>query len=229
MATNYTGLEAGTALTGTEIIPMEQGGELKQTTAQDIADLGGSAVLPILNTYPVTTLGSAGTRFLYKGNEWHYMTADEIDSAGWTGLVSVGFPAPVNNVFTPEIISDTIPNPSSVQPTVQSTIYNPFDATSIIDFVGFGVLVYTVKSINFSGNSSVTTYKNAQFLINLKDNGTTIAFRAANQQLSAGAINDLFTQLPSTIQVATINVSGNAGAATCDQSIATNKGYIVVV
>ena len=45
MSTTYTGLEAGTALTGTEIIPMEQGGELKQTTTQDIANLGGVGYL----------------------------------------------------------------------------------------------------------------------------------------------------------------------------------------
>jgi hypothetical protein len=47
--------------------------------------------------------------------------------------------------------------------------------------------------------------------------------------MSALTINSLFTQLPITIETATINVSGNPGAATCNPTIATGKGYTVVV
>lgn len=41
MSNQFDGLQAAAALTGTEIVPMVQSGELVQTTAQDIADLGG--------------------------------------------------------------------------------------------------------------------------------------------------------------------------------------------
>lgn len=219
---------ATTPLTGTEELAIVQGGSTVKATAQDIADLAGPPVLPVLNTYPVTTPASAGTQFLYKGNIWRYMTQAEIDSAGWTAIVTVGFPAPLNLVFTPEIIANTIPSPSSSSPQIQGTTNNPFSATTVIDFVGFGVLVYSVKYANFSGNPDVTTYRNAQLLTNIRNIGTTDAFRASNQQLSAAAINDLFTQLPPTVQTATIRVTGNPGAATCNPTIATSKGYLVV-
>jgi hypothetical protein len=38
-------LTAAAALTGTELLPIVQGGETVQTTAQDIADLGGGGLL----------------------------------------------------------------------------------------------------------------------------------------------------------------------------------------
>ena len=55
---------------------------------------GGS--IPVETTYPTTDALKAGKRFLYKGNQWHYMTENEINSTGWTGFVSVGFPAPIS-------------------------------------------------------------------------------------------------------------------------------------
>ena len=44
--------------------------------------LGVQTVLPVLTEYPTTDDTKAGTKFLYKGNEWHYMTQAEIDSTG---------------------------------------------------------------------------------------------------------------------------------------------------
>jgi len=64
--------------------------------AISVADFAAQLnAVSVVNTYPVTTPAEAGNRFWFQGNEWHYMTQAEIDSAGWTGLVTVGFPAPV--------------------------------------------------------------------------------------------------------------------------------------
>jgi len=214
---------ATTPLTGTEELAIVQGGSTVKATAQDIADLGGGGTLPIVNTYPVTTPSSAGTRFWYKGNEWHYMTQDEIDSIGWTAIVSVGFPAPVSKGFNPSIIyNDFLHNDSSIG----------WGGGNTLDFLGYGnpsiIRTFIGASPN-SGIRNITTFRNANFLISLKDLGTAQALGLSNSNMSALTINSLFTQLPITIETATINVSGNPGAATCNPTIATGKGYTVVV
>ena len=213
---------ATTPLTGTEELAIVQSGQTVKATAQDVADLAGNATLPVVNTYPVTTSGSAGTRFWYKGNEWHYMTQAEIDSIGWTAIVSVGFPAPVSKGFNPSIIyNDFLNNDSSVDWLGGNTL----------DFLGYGNPSIIRSFIGGSPNPglrNITTFRNANFLISLKDSGTTQSLSLTNSNMSAVTINTLFTQLPITIETATINVSGNPGAATCDPTIATSKGYIVV-
>lgn len=77
-------------------------------------------------------------------------------------------------------------------------------------------------------NIVITTILNAQELINLKDSGTTKALNLQFASLSESTINQLFTDLPATNNTATIDVGNNPGAATCNTSIATNKGYTVV-
>jgi hypothetical protein len=47
--------------------------------------------------------------------------------------------------------------------------------------------------------------------------------------LTASLINQFFTDLPPTTEVCTLNFEFNPGSATCDPTIATSKGYIVVV
>jgi hypothetical protein len=55
----------------------------------------------------------------------------------------------------------------------------------------------------------------------------TISF--ASCKLSAAQIDAIFTNLASSGSGKTITVTGNYGAATCTTSIATNKGWTVVV
>jgi len=187
----------------------------------------------VLTEYPETTPELAGTRFWYKGNEWHYMTQAEIDSTEWTGLVQVGFPAPVDksvnlNIYRPTeeaYIKTTLAN-SFVGPGYQN-LYGNVE----VDFVGLGKALKTINSLTFgfsigAGNTLIKI-RNAQFLINLEDLGTTSAFNPGTE-MSSEVINDFFTQLPSTNKTVTLNVSGTTGAATCDPSIATAKGYTVI-
>lgn len=185
-----------------------------------------------LNTYPVTTPSSAGTRFWYEGNEWHYMSQEEIDSAGWTGLVSVGFPSPVDKNLNKYIyFRDT-----EFYIDANSILVVSTNATStVIDFIGLGNPTKVQRIVSSSSRTSllpygitITEFKNAGLLSVLENAGTTSALTFINNGLTDSIINDLFTQLPPTTKTATINVSNNPGAATCDPTIATAKGYTVV-
>lgn len=199
----------------------------KWYTMQDIIDtVGGTA--SVLTTYPVTNAALAGERFWYKGNEWHYMTQAEIDSAGWTGLVNVGFPALVTKVE----------NANAIAPDLNVLITNATNDTltgqsSFLDFIGYGFpnkyprIQIALGAYGVTG-VTITSFKNANLLTELQDRGTTRALVVMNLGLTSSVINDLFTQLPTTTRTATIDVRNNPGAATCDPTIATAKGYIVV-
>lgn len=78
------------------------------------------------------------------------------------------------------------------------------------------------------GSGSLTTILNASILVNLENIGTAHALDLQQNSFSASTLNQLFTDLPATTKTATIDVRNNPGAATCDASIATNKGYTVV-
>ena len=56
--------------------------------------------------------------------------------------------------------------------------------------------------------------------------GTKVDVSVAGEQLSASALNTLFTNL-GTVSGKTITITGNPGAGTCTQSIATGKGWSV--
>ena len=188
--------------------------------------LNEMAALPVETTYPVTNAAEAGKRFLYLGTEWQYMTQAQIDSTGWTGLVSVGFPAPVSRIFDVFLIyNPAVFHGNSIQ------IYYPITASVFVDFLGIGRPDKAANFILPSGGSMVPTtilgFKNAALLKSLQNVGTTPALPLSSKNLTAEIINDLFTQLPVTTLSATIAVNANPGAATCDPTIATAKGYTV--
>jgi hypothetical protein len=54
-----------------------------------------------------------------------------------------------------------------------------------------------------------------------------LGFTVLNNNLTAQALNDLFTSLGTASGAQTIIITGNPGAATCDTSIATNKGWTI--
>ena len=188
--------------------------------------------IPVLTTYPVTTPSSAGTHFWYKGNEWHYMTDDEINSTGWTGSVSLGFPAPISKKIDKFLYfsEGTFTTNGDGQLSLTAT-------SSYIDFIGLGrpdkvsiILADSSKTSFMPYAITILGFRNAALLSSLEDSGTILALVFVNTGLTAEIIDDLFTQLPATNKTATINVSsGNPGSGTCDTTIATNKGYTVIV
>jgi hypothetical protein len=213
---------------GSKLTIQEMDGNLEYL--EGLAQGGGT--IPVETVYPTTDALKAGTRFWYKGNEWHYMTQAEIDSTGWTGLVSVGFPAPVDKTYNNFIIATNC-NEYTLDSITNISIGLKSD---IIDFVGFGTLVNKSKTFalgsyvtrTFMGGVNVTKINGTFLLQSLEDIGTLNALSLTFHGLSEEVIDDLFTQLPPTNKTATINVSNNPGAATCDPTIATSKGYIVV-
>ena len=57
--------------------------------------------------------------------------------------------------------------------------------------------------------------------------GSSPQVNVSYTSLDATALNKLFTNLP-TLTGKTINITGSTGAATCDRTIATAKGWTVV-
>lgn len=199
----------------------------------DVAGNGGGSI-PVLTEYPTTTSALAGQRFIYKGNEWQYMTQEEIDSTGWTELVSVGFPAPMDKYYNKCIAGSGV---VSDIPGIDNITGNFVGIPSnTIDFIGLGILVSRMKTINlagtilktFSGGVNVTNIRNGVLLKSLENAGTANALDLTSYGLSTEVINSLFTQLPSTTKTATINVASNPGSTFCNPTIATSKGYTVL-
>ena len=195
----------------------------------------------ILTEYPKTTPELAGKRFFYRDAEWHYMTKDEINAMGWTNLVSVGFPAPVDkinpnrNIYFQNNISSKR-NRYKINSSGLSELVSLSTDTSTIDFLGLGdpTKICTIEASS-SGNSflpygrKITKIINANLLTNLENEGTLAAMNFINNFQSASTIDDFFNQLPITTKTATINVSNNGEAAAgCNPAIATAKGYTIV-
>ena len=237
-------LRNSTTLKGTDIIPLGVvnpnygGGYLP--SAITVADLaaqigGGGGAIDILTSYPVTTPAQAGDRFWYRGNEWHYMTQDLIDSIGWTGLVSVGFPAPVSKVLNTTIfcVGTDIPATDirfNGNLNFNITPANSFNKNFTLDMVGLGnpTKYSTLPFLTNPEGTRTITIKNAELLSGLRDEGTYIAVRFNFTGLTATALNNFFTALPPTTFTATINVANNPGSLTCSPTIATSKGYTVI-
>jgi len=182
------------SLTGTEIVPLVKGGFNQTATTLQLANLP----LTVSTTYPVTDSEKAGQRFLYKGNQWHYMTQDDIDSCGWTGLVGVGFPAPVYKTYNLNVVYNGEKNTS-----FSSSVYTIVNYTGILDILGLGNPIYiNVIDIPTGVVTAITGFKNLHLLINLVNAGTASALYLVNLGLTAEVIDDLFTQLPITVKTA---------------------------
>jgi len=57
--------------------------------------------------------------------------------------------------------------------------------------------------------------------------GLKVTVAINGMQLSAAALDAVFTSLGTANAGATINITGNPGAATCTKTIAVNKGWAV--
>jgi hypothetical protein len=82
---------------------------------------------------------------------------------------------------------------------------------------------YSTASCTSMGNFCNTAYSVTRILTPIKFTNSI-----ANLKLSANALNELFTILP-TVTGQTLTITGNPGTATCNTSIATAKGWTVVI
>lgn len=113
---------------------------------------------------------------------------------------------------------------------------NVFDIGNIIqeeiiyDFIGLGnpALFHNVM---YWGSYHIKSFKNANLLLSLQDFGTleAIKFHGSAYNINGETLNDLFTQLPPTTKTATISITVVSGRFECDPTIATAKGYTVVI
>ena len=85
--------------------------------------------------------------------------------------------------------------------------------------------LYRCKRVRLAPADSII---NVSSLLEVEDSGTNPAINLAATGWTQSQLNAFFTDLPTTTKTATINVVGNPGAATCNTTIATNKGYMVV-
>lgn len=106
----------------------------------------------------------------------------------------------------------------------------PLSPQSLGTIINFKPLAQcSIVGIPYSNDSKpLSAIQGAEFLINLENRGTEFCLYLTNCSFNTATLNQLFTDLPVTTKTATIHVVGNPGAATCDTSIATNKGYTVV-
>ena len=101
-------------------------------------------------------------------------------------------------------------------------------ATDAGSFVAVCAGLREIDALNFSSVTNLTlAFTSAQTLLRIKITGIKVTFTIVNCSLPTAAINELFTNL-ATVTGQTVTVTGNPGAATCDTSIATAKGWTVV-
>ena len=89
-------------------------------------------------------------------------------------------------------------------------------------------LLLTDVTLHTKANAARTsTYTKANMLSWINDlSGSSVVMSVASCNLNAAALNRIFTDL-GTVTSATITITGTPGAATCDRSIATAKGWTV--
>ena len=86
-----------------------------------------------------------------------------------------------------------------------------------------------IPAISFAADTSnalTNTFNGCWNLSSIKATGIGLSFSVSNCKLSAAALNEIYTNLP-TVTGKTITVTGNWGAATSTTSIATAKGWTV--
>ena len=104
------------------------------------------------------------------------------------------------------------------------------DTSSVTDMSYMLYNCSSMTSIPLLDTSSVTNisqmFRNCYSLTKGALSGTVTSISYVNCRLSATELNDIFTNL-GTVTSKTITITGNWGADTCDQTIATNKGWTV--
>jgi hypothetical protein len=106
-------------------------------------------------------------------------------------------------------------------------------SSTLTSLNNFGNGCRKLKGINITNCSGVTDVTSAFVgMVSLESlilTGLTRGFTIDDCNMSATAIDALFTSLGTALGSQTINVRRNPGSATCTTSIATSKGFTVVI
>jgi hypothetical protein len=113
-------LTAAAALTGTELLPIVQGGETVQTTAQDIADLGGGGLL--YKVYSARVEMSDGSATVFENTLG--VTITWTSTSGQISTGTVGGLIGQNNVYVQVSSRTTTSSPKIVSGEFNPTPWN---------------------------------------------------------------------------------------------------------
>ena len=159
--------------------------------------------VPLFNTAAVTIMSSM---FI---NCYNLQTVPLFNTAKVTTM---------SNMFNSCYSLQTVPLFNTAAVTNMSSMFNTCD---ILQTVPALVTTAVTSSSGFSSMFSTCTN-----LSRIKAKNFRFTFSVASCKLSASALNEIYTNLP-TVTAQTITVTGNWGTATDDPTIATAKGWTV--
>lgn len=116
----------------------------------------------------------------------------------------------------------------------QTTRVNVFQRTDTATVTSAGYMFHETSSpaifeMDCSGLTSGANFPNSFGMRKCIMTGMRYTINLANNEMAAAEIDGLFTSLGTADGAQTVTVTGNPGAATCDTTIATAKGWTVVV
>jgi hypothetical protein len=120
--------------------------------------------------------------------------------------------------------------------TLLTTLYcnnNPLDTldisnnTALVNLYCFGNQLTALDVSLHTALRDLRCYSNQLTALDVSANPALTILQVQNNQLSQSALEALFGTLHSNPGTKTITIGGNSGAATCDRTIATNKGWTV--
>jgi len=206
--------------------------------------------VPLFNTASVTTMASMFS------NCASLQSVPLFNTASVTSMVTMFFgcsslqSVPLFNTASVTTMASMFSNCASLQSvplfntaSVTSMFQMFINCTSLQSVPLFNTASVTTMAQMFSTASSiyavdfnmanVTTTTNMFVSINslqkFTATGLTRGISVANNLMSATEINNFFTSLGTASGAQTIVVTGNPGAATCDVTIATAKGFTVTI
>jgi hypothetical protein len=122
----------------------------------------------------------------------------------------------------------TLSSIASSMPLLEELTIN---APAAINIITLANTCPKLRNVNLAFGSLVTTttsmFLSSPNITNLVITGLTVSFSVTNLNLSATALNTLFTGLPTVTGSPSVTITGCPGASTCDQTIATSKGWTV--
>lgn len=89
------------------------------------------------------------------------------------------------------------------------------------------VILGTMQNVTLANTNNI--FNNTGNIRRCVLTGLRVGFDISGNRMQAAALNETFTSLGNANGAQTINVRNNPGAATCDTSIATSKGYTVII
>jgi surface protein len=126
----------------------------------------------------------------------------------------------MSSMFQNCAVLQSIPLFNTVSVTNMARIFQNCTALQIVPLLNTAAIIS-------SSNSSFIFYS-CRSLCKGRTNGIMFSISYDSCKLSTAALNDIFTGLGTASGSRNVVISNNPGAATCDRSIATAKGWTVI-